>query len=232
MAKCPSARRGAGAAGPFVRSLSLTPGPPLENLWPEATATIQQASFQSVLTWGVKPMIWLSTLHGDLAHHDAIWSQEQHGLCQPDAVRSPSTSTMGSTGQTQCRVWLEILGTSSSRSQNDRLLESGRESEDVWDYPFVNTLGTHYMAARARVELACDTLRGQGQAQVTKFGICDKTVTDISLDKVKVIQDLLEDVREQGDPRSIKRRSRTLEHFDHEDISFSKESVSPGLSVP
>ena len=58
--------------------------------------------------------------------------------------------------------------------------------------PFVNTLGTLYMAARARAELACDKIREQGQAQHTKFGTC-KTVNDISLDKIEA-QNLLADV--------------------------------------
>ena len=44
---------------------------------------------------------------------------------------------------------------------------------------FVNTLGTQYMAARARVELACE------------FGIYDKAVSDILSGKVQVVQNLL-----------------------------------------
>ena len=54
--------------------------------------------------------------------------------------------------------------------------------------PFVNTLGTQYVAARAKVELACDKIREQGQAQNTKFGICDEAVNDLSLDKVEIAQ--------------------------------------------
>ena len=37
--------------------------------------------------------------------------------------------------------------------------------------PFVNTVGTHYMASRAQIEQACDSLRQQGSSQVSTIGL-------------------------------------------------------------
>ena len=37
--------------------------------------------------------------------------------------------------------------------------------------PFVNTVGAHYVASRAHIEQACDSLRHQGQSMETKIGL-------------------------------------------------------------
>ena len=36
--------------------------------------------------------------------------------------------------------------------------------------PFVNTVGAHYVASRAQIEQACDSVRHQGKCMVTKIG--------------------------------------------------------------
>ena len=36
--------------------------------------------------------------------------------------------------------------------------------------PFVNTVGAHYVASRAQIEQACDSLRQQGSSRVTRIG--------------------------------------------------------------
>ena len=37
--------------------------------------------------------------------------------------------------------------------------------------PFVNTVGAHYVASRAQIEQACDSLRQHGSSRVTKIGL-------------------------------------------------------------
>ena len=37
--------------------------------------------------------------------------------------------------------------------------------------PFVNTVGAHYVASRAQLEQACDSLRQQGSSRVTTIGL-------------------------------------------------------------
>ena len=44
-------------------------------------------------------------------------------------------------------VWFKVPGESCSRSQDVRILTSCCEGEDVWNYPFVNTVGPQYTAA-------------------------------------------------------------------------------------
>ena len=51
--------------------------------------------------------------------------------------------------------------------------------------PFVNTVGAHYVASRAQLEQACDSLRQQGSSRVTKIG----------LSKVDVCADMTESPR-------------------------------------
>ena len=48
--------------------------------------------------------------------------------------------------------------------------------------PFVNTVGAHYVASKAQLELACDSLRQQGSSRVTTIG----------LSKVEVCADMTE----------------------------------------
>ena len=37
--------------------------------------------------------------------------------------------------------------------------------------PFVNTVGAHYVASRAHIVQACDSLRSQGQSIITHVGL-------------------------------------------------------------
>ena len=48
--------------------------------------------------------------------------------------------------------------------------------------PVVNTVGTQYLAARAKIELACDFIRAQGHSLNTTLGIIDGKVNCISED--------------------------------------------------
>ena len=42
--------------------------------------------------------------------------------------------------------------------------------------PFVNTVGARYVASRAQIEQACDSLRHQGQFMMTKIGLSKNKV--------------------------------------------------------
>ena len=44
--------------------------------------------------------------------------------------------------------------------------------------PFVNTVGTQYVASRAQLEQACDSLRQQGSSMVTTIGLSKGDVCD------------------------------------------------------
>ena len=56
---------------------------------------------------------------------------------------------------------------------------------------FVNTVGTQFFAARAKIELACDSIRAQGQSLNTRLGIADGKVNCISEDDSAVAPSLM-----------------------------------------
>ena len=48
--------------------------------------------------------------------------------------------------------------------------------------PFVNTVGAHYVASRAQLALACDSLQQQGSSRVTTIGL---SKVDVRADMTK-----------------------------------------------
>ena len=96
---------------------------------------------------------------------------------------------MGTTGSTKCNIWLEILGKSGSGSKMTSYLQQGVKASMCENTPFVNTLGTHDIAAR--VELICDKLRDSRTEPMPKYGTHDKVFTDVPRDKVMIVQKLL-----------------------------------------
>ena len=62
------------------------------------------------------------------------------------------------------------------------------------------TRATQYIATRIKVELACDSIRKQGQSVNAKFGICDSKVNDVSEDNHKIAQSLLAEWTDSGAP--------------------------------
>ena len=50
-------------------------------------------------------------------------------------------------------------------------LSHGVKAKMCETIPFVNTVGTHYMACRAQIEQACDSLRQQGGSKVSSIGL-------------------------------------------------------------
>ena len=59
--------------------------------------------------------------------------------------------------------------------------------------PFVNTVGAHYVASRAQLELACDSLRQPGSSRVPKIGLskvdahADMTESPCTIDEALLV---------------------------------------------
>ena len=79
-------------------------------------------------------------------------------------------------------------------------LHQGVKATTCETTPFANTMGTQYIAARIKVELACDSIRKQGQSVNAKFGICDSQVNDVSEDNHKIAESLLAEWTDSGAP--------------------------------
>ena len=59
---------------------------------------------------------------------------------------------------------------------------------------FVKTVGTQRIAARAKVELACNSIRTQGQSVNTTLGVWDSRIHDVSDGDYKIVQFLMAEV--------------------------------------
>ena len=55
-------------------------------------------------------------------------------------------------------------------------------------------MGTLYIVARAKVELACDSIHAQGHSVNTKIGMCNHQVNDATEDVHQIAQPLLAEV--------------------------------------
>ena len=55
-------------------------------------------------------------------------------------------------------------------------LSRGLKAKMCETTPFVNTVGTHYIASRAQIEQACDSLRQQGSSRVSTVGLSEVDV--------------------------------------------------------
>ena len=60
--------------------------------------------------------------------------------------------------------------------------------------PFVNTVGAHYVASRAHIEQACDSLRSQGQPITTCIGLPNGLVYPMEESSEPIVKSLLKDV--------------------------------------
>ena len=60
--------------------------------------------------------------------------------------------------------------------------------------PYVNSVGTQYIAARAKIELTCDSIREQGPALHTCIGLADGTIHPASDCDNHIAKSLLNDV--------------------------------------
>ena len=71
-------------------------------------------------------------------------------------------------------------------------LTHGGKVEMCETTPFVNTVGAHYIASRAQLELACDSLRKQGRSKVTTIGRSKVDVgADIDMESPSTIVEAL-----------------------------------------
>ena len=60
--------------------------------------------------------------------------------------------------------------------------------------PFVNTVGAHYVASRAQLEQACDSLRSQGQSMTTHIGLSKGDVSPLAETRQMIVDALLEHI--------------------------------------
>ena len=73
-------------------------------------------------------------------------------------------------------------------------LKQGVKAKMCETTPFVNTADTQYIGARAKIELACDSIRAQGQSLNTCIGIADGKVHPVSESDSSIAESLLTDV--------------------------------------
>ena len=78
---------------------------------------------------------------------------------------------MVSTGPSTDSFQLAILGKSRARTKMTSYLSHGVKAKMCETVPFVNTVGAQYVASRAQLEQACDSLRQQGSSMVTTIGL-------------------------------------------------------------
>ena len=62
--------------------------------------------------------------------------------------------------------------------------------------PFVNTVGAHYVASRAHIEQACDSLRSQGRSITAHVGLSKGDVHPVGESRKSIVEALLEHVNE------------------------------------
>ena len=70
--------------------------------------------------------------------------------------------------------WSLQLRTQSRFAQDPKMtsyLTHGVKAKMCETTPFVNTVGSHYVASRAQIEQACDSLRQQGSSKVSTIGL-------------------------------------------------------------
>ena len=81
--------------------------------------------------------------------------------------------------------------------------------------PFVNTVGAHYVASRARVEQACDSLGGQGQSITTHIGLSKDVVYPVEESNESIVKALLEHVKDTWSTMVMRTRPFSDDLFQH-----------------
>ena len=75
-------------------------------------------------------------------------------------------------------------------------LNQGVKAKMCEAVPFVNSMASQYVAARARVELACDAPPQSDVLQVAQYGIHERVIKDIPVDKFRAVKDLLQELED------------------------------------
>ena len=140
---------------------------------------------------------------------------------------------MGPTSQTSDSVQLAVLGKSSTRSKDDSISQSWCECETT---PFVNTVGAHYVASRAHIEQACDSLRSQGQSITTHVGLSKGDVHPVEESHQSSVKALLEHVNETWSTMVMRTRPFSDDLFQHihpsHQVFLSCKPHRPGCRRP
>ena len=98
--------------------------------------------------------------------------------------------------------------------------------------PFVNTVGAHYVASRAHIEEACDSLRSQGQSMTTHVGLFKGDVHPIGESHKTIVNALLEHVNETWSTMVMRTRPFSDDLFQnihpHHQVLLSCKPHRPG----
>ena len=81
--------------------------------------------------------------------------------------------------------------------------------------PVVNAVGTHYVASRAHIEQACDSLRSQGQSMTTHVGLSKRGVHPVGESHKSIVNALLEHVNETWSTMVTRTRPFSDDLFQH-----------------
>ena len=76
-------------------------------------------------------------------------------------------------------------------------LNQGVKAKMCETTPFVNIVGTQFIAARANIELACDSIRAQGQSLNACLGIADGKIHPVSETDSSIAASLMNAVPER-----------------------------------
>ena len=94
-------------------------------------------------------------------------------------------------------------------------LNHGVKAQMCETTPFVNTVGAHYVASRAHIELACDSLRSQGHSITTHVGLSKGDVYPVEESNRSIVKALLEHVNDTWSTMAMRTRPRSDDLFQH-----------------
>ena len=92
----------------------------------------------------------------------------------------------------------------------------------------VNIVGAHYVASRAHIEQACDSLRSQGQSNTTCIGLSNGLVHPMEESSVHIVKSLLRDVN--NDTNSTVLRKSVPVHSSQSSGSSIMQALSSRMS--
>ena len=99
-------------------------------------------------------------------------------------------------------------------------------------FPAIRGVGTHYVASRAHIEQACDSLRSQGQSMTTQIGLSKGDVHPVGESRKSIVNALLEHVNEAWSTMVTRTRPFSDDLFQHiyphHQVFLSCKSHRPG----
>ena len=92
--------------------------------------------------------------------------------------------------------------------------------------PLGNTVGAHYLASRAHIEQACDSLRSQGQSITTHTGLSKGVVYPVEDFNESIVKAMLEHVKDTQSTMVMRTRPFSDDLFQH--IRPNHQALPPG----